>query len=202
MNPMIFKCIGKHPSERRISFLINFIDTFGLPRSEMMVNCGMSKGYLNNVFHSDNISISKIKKICKTLGYSCLIFLEPKNPVEAEQYREQCLRTQHTNPARAINLDFLLDLIEIEDMTKSDIGKRLNLSRSRVTYWLKTDNICLRRVYEICKAYNRNLHVIFKPLPGSFSDDQSDEGESKVIYDLHTHHCYTMQDDKTKKSQK
>ncbi len=191
---MLFSFAHQHPSKSRIAFFMNFIQSFGKPEGEVMKKCKMPETFLNHVRHSDNLRISVLFKICKSLGYSCLIFLEPQNPPEAQLYRERAFRTRY-NGSHGKNLDFLKDFCEIEGIRNPELGKRLGFSRARVSGWLRTDDLDLRRVYAICKAYNRNFHVIIQPLSTQNDDSHHNDDECKVIYDLNHHHCYPFGDE-------
>lgn len=187
---MLFSFAKKHPSKRRISFFMNFIHSFGKSVSDVMKDCKMAGTYLSNVIFKDNLKVSAILKICRALGYSCQFYLEPPNPAEAQLYRERAYRTNITG-SHWKNMGFLRDFCEIEGIRPSDISKKLGYARGRVSVWLKVDDLDLRRIYAICKAYNRNLHVVIKPLsPSPFKESQQGNDDSMVIFDLSHHHCY------------
>ena len=182
---MDFIFAGQPASSRRISFFLNFIDSFGYSRTEFFKSVGLRSTLINNWMNSDDVSISYLFLISKRINYRCFIYIEPKDPKEAKDYRSKAFRTMQSGSEFSSNLDFLKDFVEIEKISAASLCARISKSRSRLNYWYSVDDIALKTIYSICQAYNRNLHVVFKPV----ETDEHCAG-SEVIYEVYRNHCY------------
>ena len=163
----------------RLKFLVNFMDSFGLSREEIGKIATLSPSTMNNWLISDDISISNLNKICQSLGYRCYLYIEPRKASEAEEYREKCI---HTNQdiRHAKNICFLQDFLENNQLTKAAVCYKLGLTRGRLNYYFNENDILISRVHDICKVFNRNLHVVIKPLAEITIPD-----ECEVISEMH-----------------
>lgn len=182
---MNFKSIGQNPSSRRLSFFLNFIDSFGMSRNEFCKTIGLRSTIHINWINADDIALSQIFKVTKRVGYVLKFYIEPKDPKKAEEYRARSIRVNNSHSPYTKNLDFLKDFLEIENVTNSALCASIGISKTRVNYWYNRDDMSLSRLYSIVEAYQKNLHVIFEPY-----EQVEHCSSSEVLYELHHNYCY------------
>ena len=86
---------------KRITFFINFIDSFGMTRAEFFRSISMNRNTYINWLNADDISLRKIFDICTRVKYRCSIYLEPKNEEEAEKFRA---KLEEKYPSQDVNM--------------------------------------------------------------------------------------------------
>lgn len=153
----------KGPATQRLRFVTNFVDSFGMNRDEVLKMSGINYSTFSNWIKTDDIMLSNLNRLCRSLGYRCDIYIEPKDSRLAEDYRRRCL---HTNQdiREVTNVCFLVDFIELNRLSKATVCYKLGLTRGRMNYYLNNNDILLSRVHDICKAFDQNLHIVIHPI--------------------------------------
>ena len=175
---------------KRITFFINFIDSFGMTRAEFFRSISMNRNTYINWLNADDISLRKIFDICTRVKYRCSIYLEPKNEEEAEKYRKRCLRVNNYLAEYSKRTDFLKDFLDIEKLTQKSLCDAIGASRSRVTTWFDVDSVSLSKIFEIAQVFDRNVHFVFT----HFEEKREQSNYPGVISEVNIVKKYSFQD--------
>ena len=147
----------KKLKQKRLSFIKKFLKGLGLNMSDIPPSI-INLGALKMALRADNLHISVIRRIVEHYDHVLFIRLSPRYPI----YRP---RTTHKRYNPALNLFFLREFISRMGLNIKQFAEAIGLSKEAVIYWFTTDDITLKRLYEIAYLMDADLQISINPKP-------------------------------------
>ena len=176
-----FNLMGKNEKQqerenlvgKRLAFFLsflraNFITQKSIPK-EIMPFATVN----TNVF-KDDMRLSAAFRVHGYYGYTLLIYIEPKDALQAQAYRAKCVRVNDMvkRGSQMDRISFLKDFIEINKLMIKDVTSALEIVPSALTHWYNTDDMMISRIYKLAYAFNCNVR--FEVVP--FVDEEEETG--------------------------
>lgn len=159
------KTTDERLSGKRLSFLYmflkaNFITLRSIP-TEVIPYAA-----LNTNMGKDDMRLSQAIRILNHYHYNLFIYLEPKDPYNAERYRERCVHVNALKftPTVSSNMAFLRDFVEVNKLKLKDITDKMGVAASAIYYWYQSDDLMISKIYKLAKVFNVNLRFVIEPM--------------------------------------
>ncbi len=139
----------QQPGGKRLSFLRRFLKMLEL-RFQDIPQTIIQEGALKMAFHADDMRLSIVRSIIEHFGYRLRIRLEPSDRRQRKSRRKNA--DEHYS-----NLMFLRRFLNSSGMTDAEFADSLGITRDSITYWFKTDDLRISRLYQIAYATKSDL---------------------------------------------
>jgi len=169
------------------SFLrANFITQQSIPKEIMpfaTVNTNVAK---------DDMRLSSAFRVLGHYGYTLLIYIEPKDSLQAQSYRSKCVRVNDMikKSSQMDRISFLKDFIEINKLKIKDVTDAMDVVPSALSHWYNADDMMISRIYKLAYAFNCNVR--FEVVP--FAEEEKGTSAPTSIVEVRTRYSSEIGD--------
>lgn len=145
----------------------------------------ISRSAMNTNSYKDDMRLSQIFRIIKYYGYSIFIYLEPKNPYAASEYRGKCIHTNAAklNPENNNPMSFLKDYMASSGEPLYALANKIGVTSGTIIHWYKVSDIMVSRLYYIAEKLGRNVRIVIRP-QGRHAETESEH--PTLLVDINT----------------
>lgn len=146
---------------RNLRFLVDFMKAAGVSTNQVAQLMGVSRQAVHHWFVKDDMKVSQIKRLFELCGYKIVFALEKE---EVRNNLPVRVTMSVINPAGPQRLAFLKNALDRYDVSRESLAARLNVGKTTLYNWFKSDDCFLSYVYAIAMAEDMKLDIRIAPL--------------------------------------
>ena len=140
---------------------MDFMKAAGVSTNQVAQLMGVSRQAVHHWFVKDDMKVSQIKRLFELCGYKIVFALEKE---EARNNLPVRVTMSVVNPSGPLRLAFLKNALDRYDVSKESLAARLNVGKTTLYNWFKSDDCFLSYVYAIAMAEDMKLDIRIAPL--------------------------------------
>ena len=146
---------------RNLRFLVDFMKAAGVSTNQVAQLMGVSRQAVHHWFVKDDMKVSQIKRLFELCGYKIVFALEKEAAADTLPVRVTMSVINSAGPQR---LAFLKNALDRYDVSRESLAARLNVGKTTLYNWFKSDDCFLSYVYAIAMAEDMKLDIRIAPL--------------------------------------
>ncbi|MBO5311317.1 MAG: helix-turn-helix domain-containing protein [Bacteroidales bacterium] len=146
---------------RNLRFLVDFMKAAGVGTNQVAQLMGVSRQAVHHWFVKDDMKVSQIQRLFELCGYKIAFALEKEVAADTLPVR---VTMSVVNPAGPQRLAFLKNALDRYDVSRESLAARLNVGKTTLYNWFKSDDCFLSYVYAIAMAEDMKLDIRIAPL--------------------------------------
>lgn len=146
---------------RNLRFLVDFMKAAGVGTNQVAQLMGVSRQAVHHWFVKDDMKVSQIQRLFELCGYRIEFELQKETAVSSLPVR---VTMSVVNPAGPQRLAFLKNALDRYDVSKESLAARLNVGKTTLYNWFKSDDCFLSYIYAIALVEDMKLDIRIAPL--------------------------------------
>ena len=146
---------------RNLRFLVDFMKAAGVSTNQVAQLMGVSRQAVHHWFVKDDMKVSQIQRLFELCGYKIVFALEKEEAADTLPVR---VTMSVINPSGPQRLAFLKNALDRYDVSRESLAARLNVGKTTLYNWFKSDDCFLSYVYAIALAEDMKLDIRIAPL--------------------------------------
>lgn len=140
---------------------MDFMKAAGVSTNQVAQLMGVSRQAVHHWFVKDDMKVSQIQRLFELCGYKIVFALEKE---EARNNLPVRVTMSVVNPSGPQRLAFLKNALDRYDVSRESLAARLNVGKTTLYNWFKSDDCFLSYVYAIAMAEDMKLDIRIAPL--------------------------------------